>query len=199
MKHFTKLFLLLLASATISCSSTSETASTLESRGDVIKHYSSTNYKLIAVEAGIPYGDKIYRWYKGSKPNWMSNRYEKYVMMDLKRVFDTTATFQVIDHGSKTTEIQWTEKVKVEDTNGAFEVVKMDSQNGKKEQIFQGLYREKEVNKNAIGNLTAYRIPLVFPAHHVIRFTGDTLDLFYKNSEAANGSQFMTYSFIRIP
>jgi hypothetical protein len=51
----------------VACSTPSE--SNLEKRSEVIQNYSASNYKLIAVEAGIPYGNKIYRWYKGSTPN----------------------------------------------------------------------------------------------------------------------------------
>jgi hypothetical protein len=195
MKYLTKTIYLFCAFIFLACSSPSE--SNLEMRSEVIKHYSSTNYKLIAVEAKIPYGDKIYRWYKGSTPNWIGNRWEHYVNNDLKMVFDTTVNFQVIDHGNKTSEIQWTEKVRLKDNNGAFEVVKMDSKNKNPTQIFQGLYGEGEINKKAIHQLTSYQIRLLFPAHHIIRFTGDTMDLFYKNKEAVTGSQFITYSFIR--
>lgn len=195
MRYLTIMFCISFAFAFVACSPPSE--SDLEMRSEVIKHYSATTYKLIAVEAGIPYGNKIYRWYSGSTPNWIGNRWEKYVASDLKLVFDTTATFRVIDHGSKTSEIQWTEKVRLKDTNGAFEIVKVGSKNNEKERIFQGLYGEGEVNKKTVENLTAYRVPLIFPAHHVIRFTGDTMDLFYKNKEAVTGSQFITYRFIR--
>jgi hypothetical protein len=193
MKHLTKTLFVFFAFIFLACSSPSE--SNLEMRSEVIKHYSATNYKLIAVEARIPYGDKIYRWYKGSAPNWIGNRWEHYVNNDLKMVFDTTANFQVIDHGNKTSEIQWTEKARLKNSNGAFEIIKMNGQ--KQTQIFQGLYGEGEVSKKAINQLTSYQIKLLFPAHHVIRFTGDTLDLFYKNQEAVTGSQFITYSFIR--
>jgi hypothetical protein len=181
--------------AFISCSSPPE--SNLAMRSEVIKHYSATNYKLIAVEAGIPYGNKIYRWYKGSTPNWVGNRWEHYVKNDLKLVFDTTANFQVIDHGTKTSEIQWKEKIRLKDSNGAFEILKFTDHNNKPTQIFQGLYGENEVSRKAIHSLTSYQITLLFPAHHIIRFTGDTLDIFYKNQEAVTGSQFVTYSFIR--
>jgi hypothetical protein len=195
MKHLAKTLYLFYAFTFLACSSPSE--SNLEMRSEVIKHYSSTNYKLIAVEAGIPYGDKIYRWYKGSTPNWIGNRWEHYVKNDLKMVFDTTANFQVIDHGNKTSEIQWNEEIRLKDSNGAFEVVKVDNKNQNSTQIFQGLYGEGEVSKKAIKQLTSYQITLLFPAHHIIRFTGDTMDLFYKNKEAVTGSQFITYSFIR--
>jgi hypothetical protein len=191
MKHLTKLIYSVFAIVIIACSNPNE--SNLEMRSEVIKHYSSTNYKLIAVEAKIPYGNKIYRWYKGSTPNWVGNHWERYVANDLKTVFDTTANFQVIDHGSKISDIQWTEKIRAKDTNGAFELIKMSG----KTQILQGLYGEGEVSKKAIGSLTSYQINLIFPAHHLIRFTGDTMDLFYKNQEAVTGSQFITYSFIR--
>lgn len=194
MKYLTKTLYLFCALFFLACSSPSE--SNLEMRSDVIKHYSATNYKLIAVEARIPYGDKIYRWYKGSTPNWIGNRWEHYVVNDLKMVFDTTANFQVIDHGNKTSEIQWTEKLRLKDTNGAFEIIKIRNKNQPPTQIFQGMYGEGEVSKKAINQLSSYQIKLLFPAHHIIRFTGDTLDLFYKNQEAVTGSQFITYSFI---
>jgi hypothetical protein len=195
MKYLTKTLYLFCALIFLACSSPSE--SNLEMRSDVIKHYSATNYKLIAVEAGIPYGNKIYRWYKGSAPNWIGNRWERYVKNDLKMVFDTTANFQMIDHGNKTSEIQWTEKIRLKDSNGAFEILKFTGNNNESSQIFQGLYGEGEVSKKAINQLTSYQMTLLFPAHHIIRFTGDTMDLFYKNKEAVTGSQFITYSFIR--
>jgi hypothetical protein len=195
MKHLSQLICSLFIVTIIACSSPSE--SNLEMRSDVIKNYSATNYKLIAVEAGIPYGNKIYRWYKGYTPNWIGNRWERYVSNDLKAVFDTTANFQIIDHGNKTSEIQWSEKVRLKDTNGAFEIVKMSGKNQENTQIFQGLYGEGEVSKKLIHQLPSYQIKLISPDHHLIRFTGDTLDLFYKNQEAVTGSQFITYSFIR--
>lgn len=193
MKHLLQILSLFFVFAFLACSPPSD--SNLEKKGEVIKHYSTSNYKLIAVEAGIPYGNKIYRWYKGSTPNWVGNRWERQVNNDLKMVFDTTANFQVIDHGSKTSEIQWTEKIRAKDTNGAFELVKMNDKT--QTQILQGLYGEGEVSKKSIGTLTSYQIKLLFPAHQLIRFTGDTMDLFYKNQEAVTGSQFITYSFIR--
>lgn len=194
MKQLTQIICSFFVFSFLACSSTSE--SNLEMRSEVVKHYSATKYKLIAVEAGIPYGNKIYRWYKGSTPNWIGNRWERYVTNDLKMVFDTTANFQIIDHGSKTSEVQWTENIEAKDSNGAFELVKM---NGRTQtQFLQGLYGEGEVSKKAIGPLTSYQIKLLLPAHHLIRFTGDTLDLFYKNQEAVTGSQFVTYSFIRV-
>jgi hypothetical protein len=195
MKHLTKIIYSFLTFTIMACSSSSK--SDLEMRGEVIKHYSATNYKLIAVEAGIPYGDKIYRWEKGSTPNWIGNRWEKYVSLDLKLFFDTTAIFRMIDHGAKTSEIQWTEKIRLKDSNGAFEIVKMKGKNLNTSQIFQGLFSEGEVDEIVKGNFRTYRIPLIFPDHHVIRFTRDTLDLFYKNAEAVNGSQFITYRFVR--
>lgn len=195
MRYLTIMFCNSFAFTFLACSPPSE--SDLEMRSEVFKLYSATPYQLIAVEARIPYGDKIYRWYQGSAPNWIGNRWGKYVASDLKLVFDTTATFQLIDHGSKTSEILWTEKVRLKDTNGAFEIVKSGSKSNKMERIFQGLYGEGEVNKKPTGNLGTYRIPLIFPMHHVIRFTGDTMDLFYTNKEAVTGSQFITYRFIR--
>jgi hypothetical protein len=193
MKHLAQILYSSIVFTFLACSSSSD--SNLEKKGDVIKHYSTSNYKLIAVEAGIPYGNKIYRWYKGSTPNWIGNRWERQVNNDLKMVFDTTANFRVIDHGSKTSEIQWTEKIRLRNNNGAFEIVKVIGKNHT--QILQGLYWEGEVSKKVINQLNSYQIKLLFPAHHLIRFTGDTLDLFYKNQEAVTGSQFITYSFIR--
>ena len=171
MKHLTKMIYSFLTFSIMACSTSSK--SDLEMRSEVIKHYSSTNYKLIAVEAGIPYGDKIYRWYKGSAPNWIGNRWEKYVASDLKMVFDTTATFQVIDLGNKTSKVQWTEKMSLKDSNGAFEVLKMDGKNQNPTQIFTGLYGEGEVNKMAINQFTSYQITLLFPAHRITRKSDD--------------------------
>jgi hypothetical protein len=196
MKHFIKFIFFVVSITMIACSTPSEL--NLEKRSEVIQNYSATNYKLIAVEAGIPYGNKIYRWYKGSTPNWIGNRWERQVTNDLKLVFDSTANFQLIDHGNKTSELVWTENIRVKDTNGAFEIVKTKGENANSSEIFQGMYGEGEVDKTLIGKLSSYQIKLVYPAHHIIRFTGDTLDLFYRNQEAVTGSQFITYSFIRI-
>lgn len=196
MKHLAKFISFVFTITIIACSTPSE--SNLEKRSEVINHYSASNYKLVAVEAGIPYGNKIYRWYKGSTPNWIGNRWERQVTNDLKLVFDSTANFQLIDHGNKTSELQWTENVRVKDTNGAFEIVKTNGENSNSSQIFQGMFSEGEVDKTLIGKLSSYQIKLLYPAHHIVRFTGDTLDLFYRNKEAVTGSQFITYSFIRI-
>jgi hypothetical protein len=76
--------------------------------------------------------------------------------------------------------------------------VKTKGENAKSSQIFQGMYSEGEVDKTLISKLSSYQIKLLYPAHHIIRFTGDTLDLFYRNQEAVTGSQFITYSFIRV-
>lgn len=196
MKHLVKFISFVFSITMIACSTPSE--SNLEKRSEVIQNYSASNYKLIAVEADIPYGNKIYRWYKGSTPNWIGNHWERQVTNDLKLVFDSTANFKLIDHGNKTSELVWAENIRLRDTNGAFEIVKTNGENSNSSQIFQGMFSEGEVDKTLIGKLSSYQIKLLYPAHHIVRFTGDTLDLFYRNKEAVTGSQFITYSFIRI-
>lgn len=194
--------LLLISIFVLACSSKSELSdATIVNASDAIKGYSAKDFRLIAIEAKFRYGNKVYRWYKGKTPNWLGNQYEKYVAMDLKKIFDSTATFQIIDHGTRLSEIQWTEQIKIKDENSAFEILKKGGIRGKSqkdntESILKALYLNRKINKINHRNSTNYFFPLLIPHKHTISFHGDTLDVFYDNKKSDLGAEFLTCSFL---
>lgn len=201
-KNLNRFPLLLISIFIVACSSKSEVNDKrIATSSDAIKAYSAKNFQLIAIEANFRYGNKVYRWYKGKTPNWLGNQYEKYVAMDLKNIFDSTATFQLIDHGTKVSEIQWTDQIKIKDDNSAFEILKKTGIGGVYQKdtavsILKALYLNRNIHQINHQNSTVYFFPLLFPHKHTISFHGDTLNVYYDNKKSDLGTEFLTCSFL---
>ncbi|MEA5402783.1 hypothetical protein VB776_07650 [Arcicella sp. DC2W] len=200
--NLTRISLLLISIFMVACSSTAEVNDTkIETASDAINAYSAKNFQLIGIEAHFRYGNKIYRWYKGKTANWLGNRYEKYITLDLKTIFDSTATFQIIDHGTKVSEIQWTDQIKIKDDNSAFEILKKIGTRGLNQKdtavsILKALYSNRKIHQIDHQNSTVYFFPLLFPHKHTISFHGDTLNVYYDNKKSDLGAEFLTCSFL---
>lgn len=197
-----RISLLLISIFMVACSSKSDVKDKrIETASDVIKAYSAKNFQLIAIEANFRYGNKVYRWYKGKTANWLGNQYEKYINLDLKNIFDSTATFQIIDHGTKVSEIQWTDQIKIKDDNSAFEILKIRGTNGVNQKdtatsILKALYLNRKIQQIDHQKSTNYFFPLLFPHKHTISFHGDTLNVYYDNKKSDLGPEFLTCSFL---
>lgn len=197
-----RISLLLISFCMVACSSTTEVNDTkIEMASDAVKAYSAKNFELIAIEANFRYGNKIYRWYKGKTANWLGNRYEKYIAIDLKHIFDSTATFQLIDHGTKAAELQWNNQLKIKDENSAFEILKIRGTSGVHQKdtvtsILKALYLNRKIQQIDHQNSTVYFFPLLFPPKHTISFHGDTLNVYYDNKKSDLGPEFLTCSFL---
>lgn len=187
-------FLLFSAIISTSCSNKSTTEdSDLETNGDVVKSYSSKNYKLIALQARIRYGNKMYRWQKGTRPNWIGNRYEHYVALDLKDIFDSTANFQLIDHGKNIEDVQSMKMLSSTEQYNTFDFVKMDATNKVKHLFFKGLYSVKKDGEFTNKSASKYLFPLILPTKYRLRFAQDTLDIIYDNSKSPLGSEELAF------
>ena len=159
---FYRTAILFLSSLMLSCTSKSD-GSGSETNADVIKYYAGKNYQLIALETQIRYGNQLYKWKKGIRPNWIGNRYERYVTMDMKEVFDTTATFQLIDHGANLEKVKMNESIRISEVYHAFDFVKMNAANKSKYTFFKGIYTVKKEGEFSNKSASILYFPLIFP------------------------------------
>ena len=179
---------LFLSSLMLSCTSKSDDTG-LETNADVIKYYAGKNYQLIALETQIRYGNQLYKWQKGIRPNWIGNRYERYVTMDVKEVFDTTATFQIIDHESNLEKVKMNESIGISEVYHAFDFVKMNAANKSIHTFFKGIYTVKKEGEFSNKSASILYFPLIFPIQYRLKFSHDTLDVIYDNPKSALGAE----------
>ena len=180
--------ILILSLLMLSCTSKSD-ESDLETNADVIKYYAGKNYQLIALETQIRYGNQLYQWKKGFRPNWIGNRYERYVTMDMKEVFDTTATFQIIDHGANLEKVKMNESIGFSEVYHAFDFVKMNAANKSTHTFFKGIYTVKKAGEFSNRSASILYFPLIFPVKYRLKFSHDTLDVIYDNPKSALGAE----------
>ena len=185
---FRSAIILFLLSLMLSCTSKSDDSGS-ETNADVIKYYAGKNYQLIALETQIRYGNQLYKWQKGIRPNWIGNRYERYVTMDVKEVFDTTATFQLIDHGSNLEKVKMNESIGFSETYHAFDFVKMNAANRSTHTFFKGIYAVKKEGEFSNERASILYFPLILPVKNRLKFSHDTLDVIYENTKSALGAE----------
>lgn len=172
----------------LSCTPKSDDSS-FETNADVVKFYAGKKYQLVALETQIRYGDQWYRWKKGTRPNWMGNRYERYVSMDMKDVFDTTATFQLIDHGANLDKVKMNESIGFSQVYHAFDFVKMNAVKKGTHTFFKAIYEVKKEGEFNNKSASVRYFPLIFPVKYRIKFSHDTLDVIYENAKSALGAE----------
>lgn len=180
--------ILVLSLLMLSCTSKSDDTGS-ETNADVIKYYAGKNYQLIALETQIRYGNQLYQWKKGFRPNWVGNRYERYVTMDMKEVFDTTATFQIIDHGANLEKVKMNESIGFSEVYHAFDFVKMNAANRSTHTFFKGIYAVKKEGEFSNESASILYFPLIFPVKYRLKFSHDTLDVIYENTKSALGAE----------
>ena len=185
---FYRTAILFLSWLMLSCTSKSDDTS-LETNADVIKYYAGKNYQLIALETQIRYGNQLYKWQKGIRPNWIGNRYERYVTMDVKEVFDTTATFQIIDHGANLEKVKMNESIGFSEVYHAFDFVKMSASDKRTHTFFKGIYAVKKEGEFSNKSASILYFPLIFPVKYRLKFSHDTLDVIYDNPKSALGAE----------
>ena len=180
--------ILVLSLLMLSCTSKSDDTGS-ETNADVIKYYAGKNYQLIALETQIRYGNQLYQWKKGFRPNWIGNRYERYVTMDMKEVFDTTATFQIIDLGANLEKVKMNESIGFSEVYHAFDFVKMNAANRSTHTFFKGIYAVKKEGEFSNESASILYFPLIFPVKYRLKFSHDTLDVIYENTKSALGAE----------
>ena len=185
---FRSAIILFLSSLMLSCTSKLDDSG-LETNADVIKYYAGKNYQLIALETQIRYGNQFYQWKKGFRPNWIGNRYERYVTMDMKEVFDTTATFQIIDHGANLEKVKMNESIGFSEVYHAFDFIKMNAANKSTHTFFKGIYAVKKAGEFSNESASIRYFPLIFPVKYRLKFSHDTLDVIYDNPKSALGAE----------
>jgi hypothetical protein len=174
-----------------SCKSeSSKNDNDLLTTGDVVKAYSSKNYKLIAIEAQIRYSSQFFRWKKGTTPNWIGSSHERLVALDLKDIFDSTANFQLID--SKNNERNNQEKSNCR----TFSFVKLNRSDSIDHIFFEGSYRNQKDGDFMNKNASKFYFPLIFPTKYRLKFNQDTLDIMYDNTKSYLGAESLAFRLI---
>jgi hypothetical protein len=167
--------------------------------GDVVKAYSSKNYKLIAIEAQIRYSNQFYRWKKGSSPNWIGDRYEHQVASDLKDIFDSTAHFRLIDNVVTNAVIDNHNSSLNNDESSnylTFSFVKFNHLDSIDHVFFKGSYLNKKDGEFTNKNASKFYFPLIFPLKYRLKFNQDTLDIMYDNTKSYLGAESLAFRLI---
>jgi hypothetical protein len=160
-----------------------------ETNADVVKSYAGKSYQLITFETQIRYGNQLYRWKKGTRPNWLGNHYERYVAMDMKDIFDTTATFQLTNLGISSETNKDENSPNLTDSYQTFDFVKLKKSDEKSHIFFKAIYLVKKEGEFTNPNASIRYFPLTFPEKYRFKFSQDTLDVIYDNTKSALGAE----------
>jgi hypothetical protein len=171
-----------------SCTSKSDDTE-FETNADVVKSYAGKNYQLIAFETQIRYGNQLYYWKKGSRPTWIGNRYEKYVAMDMKDIFDTTAIFQITNLNSSSEKKINFNSANLAESFQTFDFIKLNKTENKSHKFFKAIYQVNKDGEFINPNASIRYFPLTFPEKYQFKFSQDTLDVIYDNTKSALGAE----------